>query len=185
MKLKVLLIACLLSFTGMINAQDKPETAEKITADAYKTAKSEGKNVMIVFHASWCGWCKKFEASVKDPSCKAFFDKNFVIRYMDILERPDKKNLENPGAFEIYKSNGGDGGGIPFFLIYDKNGKLLSDSKIRAAGDGPEKPLQNMGCPASRDEVVAFITILEKASKISEAEKTAIMERFIKNGTQN
>jgi thiol-disulfide isomerase/thioredoxin len=163
-------------------AQEKPESAGKVIDDAYKIASKENKSVMIVFHASWCGWCKKFEASVNDPSCKDFFDNHFVVIYLDILERPEKQNLENPGAIDIYKKNGGDGGGIPFFLIYDKNKNLLADSKIRAAGDGPEKPLQNLGCPATDDEVVAFVNILEKATKISEAEQTAIKTRFRKNG---
>jgi hypothetical protein len=36
--------------------------------------------------------------------------------------------------------------------------------------------------PASDDEVVAFVNILEKTTKITEAEKTAIKTRFRKNG---
>ena len=181
MKSKLFLFAVILLMSGVVSAQEKPETAGKIMDDAYKLASKEGKSVMIVFHASWCGWCKKFEASVKDPSCKDFFEKHFIIRYLDILERGDKKTIENPEAIEVYNKYGGQDGGIPFFLIFDKNRTLLSDSKIRAAGDGPEKPLQNMGCPATEDEVASFIKILEKAAKVSDAEKTAIMERFKKN----
>lgn len=182
MKCKYFLSVCFLVTATILMAQEKPESAGKVIDDAYKIASKENKSVMIVFHASWCGWCKKFEASVNDPSCKDFFDNHFVVIYLDILERPEKQNLENPGAIDIYKKNGGDGGGIPFFLIYDKNKNLLADSKIRAAGDGPEKPLQNLGCPATDDEVVAFVNILEKATKISEAEQTAIKTRFRKNG---
>jgi thiol-disulfide isomerase/thioredoxin len=181
MKSKLFLMAVILLMSGIISAQDKPETAGKIMGDAYNQASKEGKSIMIVFHASWCGWCRKFEASVNDPSCKDFFDKHFIIKYLDILERGDKKILETPEAIEVYNKYGGQGGGIPFFLIFDKNKTLLSDSKIRAAGDGPEKPLQNIGCPASEEEVAAFIKILEKATKITDAEKTAITERFKKN----
>ena len=181
MKSKLFFITIILVMSGIVSAQEKPETAGKIMDDASKLASKEGKSVMIVFHASWCGWCKKFEASVSDPSCKAFFEKHFIIRYLDILERGDKKTIENPEAIEVYNKYGGQGGGIPFFLIFDKNKTLISDSKIRAAGDGPEKPLQNMGCPATEDEADAFIKILEKATKITDAEKSAIMERFKKN----
>ena len=137
---------------------------------------------MIVFHASWCGWCKKFEASVTDPACKDFFDKHFVIKYLDILERADKKNLENPDAIEMYNNAGGKDQGIPYFLIFNKNRTLIADSKIKITGDSPDKPLQNIGCPSSDDEVAAFVKILEKATKISPSEKTAITERFRKNG---
>jgi thiol-disulfide isomerase/thioredoxin len=181
MKSKLFFIAAGLLMSVILSAQEKPETAGKIMDDAFNVASKEGKSVMIVFHASWCGWCKKFEASVTDPSCKDFFEKHFIIKYLDILERTDKKSLENPEAIEVFNKYGGQGGGIPFFLIFDKDRTLLSDSKIRAAGDGPEKPPQNIGCPASEEEIVAFIKILEKATKVSSAEKTAITERFKKN----
>jgi thiol-disulfide isomerase/thioredoxin len=181
MKTKIIIVLCLFFVSGIISAQDKPESAAKILDDAYKIAGKEKKSVMIVFHASWCGWCKKFESSINDSTCKDFFDKHFVIRYLDILERGDKKIIENPGAEDIYNKNGGNGGGIPFFLIYDKNKNLLADSKFKASGDGPDKAAQNIGCPASEEEVVAFIKILEKSAKISVKEKTAIMERFKKN----
>jgi thioredoxin-related protein len=182
MKFKIILITSILLISGIVSGQDKPESADKIMTDAFKLAKSEGKSVMIVFHASWCGWCKKFEASVNDPSCRNFFEDNFVIRYLDILERGDKKSIENPGAIDIFNKNGGEGGGIPYFLIYDKNKNLISDSKMKMPGDGPEKPMQNIGCPASEEEAAAFIKILSKAEKISDAEKIAITERFRKNG---
>jgi thiol-disulfide isomerase/thioredoxin len=181
MKNKIIILSCLLLISGILSAQDKPEPAGKILDDACKIAGKEKKNVMIVFHASWCGWCKKFEASVNDPSCKGFFDKHFVIKYLDILERGDKKSLENPGAEDIFNKNGGNGGGIPYFLIYDKNKNLLAYSKFKASGDGPDKPAQNIGCPASEEEVAAFIKILEKGAKVSDKEKTAITERFKKN----
>jgi thiol-disulfide isomerase/thioredoxin len=181
MKSKLLFLAIILLISGIASAQDKPEPAGKIMDEANKLAVKEGKSVMIVFHASWCGWCKKFEASIGDASCKDFFDKHFVIRYLDILERADKKNLENPEAIDVYNKYQGQGGGIPYFLIFDKNKTLLADSKIKSSADGADKPAQNIGCPASAEEVAAFIQILEKATKISDAEKTAITERFKKN----
>jgi thiol-disulfide isomerase/thioredoxin len=181
MKLKAFLLVLIIFSAGAAYGQDKPESAGKIMDDACKLAAKEGKNVMIVFHASWCGWCKKFEASVKDPSCSAFFDKNFIIRYLDILERGDKKSLENPGAEELFNKNGGQNGGVPYFLIYDKKGTLLGDSKIKPSGDQANKPAENMGCPASEAEVAAFIGILSKVTKVSDTEKAAITERFKKN----
>ncbi len=175
-----LIIAALLIFGGTA-AQDKPESAEKIMNDAYKVAAREKKNVFVIFHASWCGWCKKLEASINDPSCKDFFQNNYVFVHLTVLESKDKKNLENPGAPEMYTKYAGNSSGVPFFLIFDSKGKLLADSKIRAAGEGLEKPGQNMGCPAADDEVAAFIEVLRKTSKIKAADEAAITERFRKN----
>ena len=99
MKSKLLFLAIILLYIrNHYLPRKNPIRRAKIIDEAYKLASREGKSVMIVFHASWCGWCKKFEASIGDPSCKDFFDKHFVIRYLDILERADKKNLENPDA---------------------------------------------------------------------------------------
>jgi hypothetical protein len=93
----------------------------------------------------------------------------------------EKKNLENPGATEVFKKYAGDSSGIPFFLIFDKKGKLLGDSNIRAEGEGLDKPGKNMGCPASDEEVAAFVALLKKVSKVSDSEAAAITERFKKN----
>ena len=181
MKLKLLLLASVLLISGVISAQETPASADKIMAEAYKIAAKEKKQVMIVFHASWCGWCKKFDASVNDPACKDYFEKTFVIRQLVVLESKDKKNLENPGATEIFNKYAGENSGIPFFLIFDKKGKLLGDSKIRPEGDGLDKPGKNMGCPASEEEVAAFVKLLKKVSKVSATEEAAITERFKKN----
>jgi thiol-disulfide isomerase/thioredoxin len=175
-----LIIAAFL-ISGGIAAQEKPETADKIMNDAYKVAASGKKNVFVIFHASWCGWCKKLEASINDPVCRDYFNNNYVFVHLTVLESKDKKNLENPGAPEMYTKYAGNSSGIPFFLIFDGTGKLLADSKIRAAGEGPEKPGQNMGCPAADDEVAAFIDVLRKTSKIKPADEAAISERFRKN----
>jgi thiol-disulfide isomerase/thioredoxin len=171
----------MLLISGVITAQETPAPADKILDEAYKIAAKEKKQVMIVFHASWCGWCKKFDASVADPSVKDYFEKSFVIRHLVVLEPEAKKNLENPGATEIFKKYAGDKSGIPFFLIFNKKGVLLGDSNIRAEGDGLDKPGKNMGCPASDEEVAAFVALLKKVSKVSDSEATAIAERFKKN----
>jgi thiol-disulfide isomerase/thioredoxin len=181
MKLKLFFLTGILLLSVAVSGQEVPESADKIMSEAYKIAAKEKKNVMIVFHASWCGWCKKFDASITDSATKDYFDRSFVIRHLVVLESAAKKNLENPGATELFKKFAGEKEGIPFFLIYDKKGKLLGDSKIRHEGDGLDKPGTNMGCPASAEEVAAFVNLLKKVSKISDSEVTAVSERFSKN----
>ncbi|MBK7374589.1 MAG: hypothetical protein IPJ02_03205 [Chitinophagaceae bacterium] len=52
---------------------------------------------MLIFHASWCGWCHKMDTSLNDISVKRFFDDNFVITHITVLESKGKERLENPG----------------------------------------------------------------------------------------
>jgi thioredoxin-related protein len=178
---KLITIIILAILAPAMFAQSTPESASAVLNKAVAKAAKENKNVMIVFHASWCGWCKKFEASVNDPLCKDFFNKNFVIEYLTILERDEKtKKLENPGAEDLFNKTAGKDQGIPFFLIYDKTGKLVGDSRMKTIKNGAEI-LSNMGCPTSNEEVAAFIQTLKKVTTVSDREAGAISERFRKN----
>ncbi len=62
---------------------------------AQNQAKVENKNVFLIFHASWCGWCKKMEKNMDDPAVKPYFDANYVKTFITVQERAEKKNLEN------------------------------------------------------------------------------------------
>ncbi len=166
---------------GILSAQNGPEPADKVLKEACNQAATENKNVIIIFHASWCGWCKKFDASINDPSCKEFFDRNFVIKHLTILESKDNKHLENPGANELFEQNGGKGGGIPYFLIFDKTGKILADSKMAVAKPGSETKMSNIGCPATEQEIAAFVEILKRTSTMNDSQAAAITKRFTRN----
>lgn len=172
----IVLVACF-AFIG--NAQS-PASATDVLKEAYQQAAKENKKVFVIFHASWCGWCHKMDTSMNDPACKAFFDNNYVIRHLVVDESKDKLSLENPGAKELKIKYNGDGQGIPFWLVFDKDGKLLFDSKMRAAGEGLDKGA-NIGCPASEKEVAAFIDILKRTSTLNADQLEIIRKRFRKN----
>src|SRR5437868_6708351 len=96
-------------------------TSDDIMKEAYATAAKEHKNVLIMFHASWCGWCHRMDNSINVVSCKKFFEDNYVIRHLVVDESDNKKNLENPGASDMRDKYHGNGQGIPFWLVFDKN----------------------------------------------------------------
>jgi thiol-disulfide isomerase/thioredoxin len=160
-------------------AQD-PLSADAVMSEAYAAAKAGNKKVFVMFHASWCGWCHKMDAAMNEAGMKKFFEDNFVIRHLVVLESEAKKNLENPGAQEMMKKYHGDKSGIPYWLVFDADGKLLADSKLRAEGEGPEKG-NNVGCPAAEEEVAYFVEVLKKTTKLTESELSLIAQRFRKN----
>jgi len=168
------------SFQQPISAQQTP-SADKILADARSVATKENKNVFVIFHASWCGWCHKMDTAMNDPAIKKFFSDNYVVRHLVVMESKNKKNLENPGALELMQKYSGEGSGIPFWFISDKNGQFLMDSRQQNA-DG--KPGDNVGCPASDKEVEYFIKVLKQTSKIDEPGLAAIKTRFRKTETK-
>jgi thiol-disulfide isomerase/thioredoxin len=162
-------------------AQHSQPPASEIMREAMQMAAKENKNVFIIFHASWCGWCHKMDNAINDKSCKDFFYKNYVIRHLVVDESKDKKDLENPGADELRTKYHGDDEGIPFWLIFDKDGNLLADSQRRSAGASLDTKGENIACPASEKEVNYFIEVLKKTSQINEAEQTAVQKRFRQN----
>ena len=180
MKTRIIIFALAILFGRNVSAQTA-EPADKILSKAYSQAAAEKKNVLVIFHASWCKYCKLLEASINDPLCKDIFYKNYVIAELTINESADKKNLENPGAIDLFNANGGKGQGIPYFLFFDSKGKLIADSKMQypdaKAGSAPS----NIGCPMSEPEISAFSDKLKLSSNIKSTELEIIKERFRKN----
>jgi len=165
---KIILIVGLFLF--QLNfAQEK---ADVVLNKAFKEAKAKNKNVLLVFHASWCKWCKMMEKNMNLPETKPLFDKNFVTAYLDVQERGEKKSLENLGGQEIMNKYKGENAGLPFWLVLDPKGKVLADS-FDEKGD-------NLGSPATLEEVNSFLAKLEKSSKLNKKELETIQSVFVK-----
>lgn len=162
-----------LSFSAA-NAQQTPPAADAVVKDACAQAAKNNKKVMVIFHASWCGWCHKLDTAMNDASVKKAFDNNYEIRHITVLENGANKSLENPGGNELLAKYHGDQEGIPFWLVLNANGELLADSRMKS----PTGKLQNVGCPTQKEEVDFFVGILGKTSKMKRSDQEAIRTRF-------
>lgn len=168
MKIKSLLPVFAVIFTlATATAQDNATT---LLDNAYAQAKKENKNVFIMFHASWCGWCKKMDKNMQSDACKAFFDANYVTVHLDVKEMQNKQELETAGGEEVLEKYKGDQAGLPFWVILDSKGTLLADS-FNSKGD-------NLGCPASPEEVEVFVEKLKKTGKFTDAQLATVKETF-------
>ncbi|MES2266005.1 MAG: thioredoxin family protein [Bacteroidota bacterium] len=152
-----------------------------VLKESYARAAKENKKVMLIFHASWCGWCKKMEASLADAAIKPLIDKNYVVATLDVMEQPAKKNLENPGSLEVMTKLKGEKSGLPFWVILDAKGKVLGDSQVRPEGASLDTYGDNVGCPASPSEVAYFTKLLKATSKLNDEQLAIIAKRFAQN----
>lgn len=176
-KTTVLLLAMLLSM--MYSYAQSVPSATEVWKAAEQEAAAENKNVFIIFHASWCVWCHRMDSAMNEPALKPLFEKNYVIRHLTVDESDKFKHLENSGADAFRKKYGGEGQGIPYWLIFNSKGELLQDSRLEGA-DG--KAGNNVGCPARPEEVAYFIEVLNKTSDLNQQQLEKIKARFLKNG---
>lgn len=153
-------------------AQQQPPSADEVLKEASQVAAKEKKNVFIIFHASWCGWCHRMDSIMNNQACRKFFDDHYVVRHLVVFESDKYKKLENPGALDLLKKYNAEKQGIPFWLIYDPQGNLLADSQ--------SKPGENTGCPATREEVDHFLKVLQKTSPLNKDQLAVIEKNFLK-----
>ncbi|MEG0927157.1 DUF255 domain-containing protein [Chryseobacterium sp.] len=165
---KIMVVVTLLLFQ-LGTAQEK---ADVVLNKALTEAKSGNKNVLLMFHASWCKWCKVMEKNMNLPETKPLFENKFVTAYVDVQERGEKKSLENPGGQALMNKYKGENAGLPFWLILNPKGEVLADS-FNAKGE-------NLGSPSTPEEVATFIAKLEKTSKLKKEELQIIENVFVK-----
>jgi thioredoxin-related protein len=135
----------------------QPEPAQKILQEAVKKAESSNKTVFLIFHASWCSWCKRLDAALNDPEVNKIMEAHYVITHLDVMESKEKKDLENAGGDKIMKDLGGENSGLPFFAFLDAKGKKIADSNVMPKN-------QNIGYPGSKEEIAEFEKLLKQTA---------------------
>ena len=179
MKKIIFVVLILILQITQIQAQT-PAPAKESISKALEQAKKEKKKVFLMYHASWCSWCKKMDKAMEDASCKAIFDKNFVIIHLTVQEMGQNKKLENKGAEELLTQHNGANEGLPFWVFLDETGKVIENAKLRKSGESLDKG-QNIGCPSEKNEVEAFIEKLQLVGDFSKDDIRVIRKRFLLN----
>ena len=181
--MKMFQLLFLFCISSLFSFSQSGRPTNEIMEEAFAKAAKENKNVFVKFSASWCGWCHKMDASMKAPSCKRFFDDNFVTVTLITGERSSNAHLNNPGADSlVLKYNDGEANpGLPFWFILSSTGKLLEDGFIHEDGKPFTKNGNQIGCPASKKEVEAFVKALKNTTRLDARQLQIIDNRFRRN----
>ncbi|MEZ0325777.1 MAG: thioredoxin family protein [Fimbriimonas sp.] len=164
------LVAC------VVTAFADVKSASAVLSSAQTKARLEKKNVLVMFDASWCGWCRRLEKFVEDKEMRKLLEKSFVLVTLDVLENEDKKALENPGGSEYLEKFGGKDAGLPFTAAIDPSGKLIVNSNEKDGKKG------NIGYPAAPNEIAHFMTMLKKsAPQLSNADREKLRAWLVAN----
>jgi len=160
------------------SARTVEPSAFSLVSNALVEANASNRNVWVIFHASWCGWCKEMDKFMAVPANKVILEKYFVVIHVTVLESEANKHLENGGGDVLLAGLKGEGQGIPFFAFLDKSGSMLANS--RAVSD-TNKEGSNVGHPVQPDEIAWFMQMLAKgAPKMTAPERTTI-ETWLKS----
>jgi thiol-disulfide isomerase/thioredoxin len=146
------------------SAAAAPNDANALLGRAEVQATHAQKNVIVIFHASWCGWCHKLAQFLTSDDFQPIFSKNYVIVHIDVQENGSKVSEETPGGEDLSKKLGADTQGLPFFVILDAGGNPIMDSRNPKSLDAKGHP-KNIGFPSEPGEVDYFMSILRKTGR--------------------
>ena len=149
--------------------------AATVLRTAQTKAKREGKNVLVLFKASWCRWCHRFDDLLADPALRPAWQRSYVVARINIRERGEQKKLENIGWEEVLKTIRGRADlDVPDMAVLDPQGTKLADS-LRV-GEGPIPA--NAGYPTRPEEIAAFVGSVGRTGRFSAEEMDLLKSRF-------
>jgi thiol-disulfide isomerase/thioredoxin len=115
-------------------------------AEAVAAARTDGRDVLVVFGARWCPDCAAFESFTNDPLVHALLDERFHLVSVSVGDDRGQRDL-NADVDADY--NHPIEGGIPALSVLNPEGKIRYDS-----ADGEFARARDMR-PA---DLVAFLT---------------------------
>jgi thiol:disulfide interchange protein len=169
---RLLLTAAIASLLLVARPVAAPPSADAVVAGAVARAKAEHKAVLIEFGASWCTWCRSFEAFVASPDAGPVIARNYVVTNIVVEESDDKRALEHPGGEALKSRWGGEKAGLPFYVFLDDAGRKIGDSNGMPGGG-------NIGFPAVPPEIAAFLRVIDKTAPSLTAADRGILEAYL------
>lgn len=161
----------------LLLAAETPPPASAVLESAGAAAAAQHKSIFLIFHASWCGWCKKLDQFLETPEIKPVIDKYFVVAHLTVQEQGARKSLNNPEGDEVMAHAGGKDAGLPFFAFLDEKGETIANSIRPGEGNDAER---NIGHPVKPQEVDWFLIMVKKAAPAMSADEAKVLENWLR-----
>lgn len=101
-------------------------------ADALKAATAGHKNVLIVFGANWCIWCRRLHAAFEHKDVAKELAAHFVVVEIDVNTRSGtRRNADVDARYGNPIAQG-----VPMIVVLDAKGKQLTTLSTDELEDG-------------------------------------------------
>jgi thiol-disulfide isomerase/thioredoxin len=112
---------------------DESADARADIAAAVAKARVDGKRILVVFGANWCGDCLALDGRFHEPPAGPIVGANFHVVHVDIGR--GNKNVDLAAKYEIPLDKG-----VPAVAVLDSAGKLLFSQR-----NGEFEPAARLG----------------------------------------
>jgi hypothetical protein len=134
-------------------AQAAPAGAEAALSEANAHAVAGNKRLLLIFHASWCVYCRLFDMMLKDKDAGPIVARHFDVLHMRAQERkPEMQAQQLAGADDVYHRYAPEGTGLPYMVVLGEGAKKVADSMISG---------ENFGFPVEPQELDAFDAMIK------------------------
>ena len=101
-------------------------------AKALESATAGHKNVVIVFSANWCIWCRRLHAAFENADVARELARHFVVVEIDVNTRNGtKRNADVDARYGNPIAQG-----VPMIVVLDRTGKQLTTLSTDELEDG-------------------------------------------------
>jgi len=151
------------------SALSTPPPAATVVSNALQTAAAGNKIVLIEFGASWCSWCRRFDAFVHSPEVSSIVAANYVVVNLVVQGTRRQESARASGGQDVMDKWGGAKAGLPFYVFLDAHGQKIGDSNVMPDGG-------NLGFPGNPKEAELFLGLLDKtAPRLAAADRAQIV----------
>lgn len=144
--------------------------AATAVAQACREAAASNRRTLLVFYASWCGYCQLMDMALADKKAKPLVERHYLVAHLRSQEmKPKQQALQLPGADDVYSRYAPKDVSLPYMAVLDENAGKITDS-VMANGE-------NFGFPVDPHELDAFEVMMKVGAPSISADDLKVLRR--------